>query len=378
MDRESPSNTPPLLQPPRTGAHTIPLLPPPTPIVAAFVDLPAVSDAYAQAFGRFLALNKRMHEQMQQQQKFSIRCNRVANTIELPISIAWNLAKRVQLPDTGDATFFNAERTALRQIETAAAKQVYDLLDAARTRYITSLKTRADPEAFVKEEAQLHRDFAEKYFAVMSASYPALAAPAAAASAAPAAGAAAASSTPLIDEATQHFSQYLRGRVTCEVAAIALRDQQAKELAAQQHAENEAAREEVMQGAHNSLTITQIATSVANKVFGEKAQQLAQQPSATSGSKGRSAGKHPRDQSRDAPTAAGAESDSTRLGTPAQKKQRSHAKQPQPPKPHQAAAQRSFQLHPAFFTDRSNAPPFPSGGGPHNTLDKAALKKKNK
>lgn len=299
QSQTQPSATPALGQP-RASAPTIPPEPPLQPLVRAYVDLPVVQSLYRDAVGRFLTLHKQIREQRHQLSKFRIRCTKIPDSIELPRSIAIVIETRVQFPATKDPSFFAAERKALKAIEQTTTAAVYDQVVAARTRLIAELLRQADPDAFIAEEVQRHRSDIDKFalevaprFLGIASNHAPAAIAAAAASASPA--------TTFADDAQAHFEKYLNTRVVTEAARIAMEDKEAKEHAAQSHAENEDAREQVMRGAHNSQTISQIAERAAAAVYKSEIKALA-----------------PRAQ-RSAPT------------------------------PHQPAPK--FTLHPAFFTN---------------------------
>lgn len=271
-----PSATPSLGQP-SASASNLPTEPPPHSLLHAYVNLPVVQSLYRDAVGRFLTLNKQIREQRRQLSKFRTRCNKNSDTIDLPRSLAIVIDTRVQLPATKDPSFFAVERKALKAIEQTATKAVYDQIVAARTRHITELTKQVDSSAFISEEVQRHRIDIDK-FAVEAfpsgieshhahAAAPASQAGAAAASASPAAS--------FTNDAQVHFEQYLRARVVSEAARIAMEDKEAKELAAQGHADNEDAREQVMRGAHNSETISQIAHRAAAAVYKSQIKDLA-------------------------------------------------------------------------------------------------------
>jgi len=318
QSQTQPSATPSLGQQ-RASAPIIPPEPPLQPLVRAYVDLPVVQSLYRDAVGRFLTLHKQIREQRHQLSKFRIRCTKTPDSIELPRSIAIVIETRVQFPATKDPSFFAAERKALKAIEQTTTAAVYEQVVAARTRLIAELLRQADPDAFIAEEVQRHRsdidkfalEVAPRFLGIVSNHAPAAAAAAAATSASPA--------TTFADDAQAHFEKYLNTRVVTEAARIAMEDKEAKEHAAQSHAENEDAREQVMRGAHNSQTISQIAERAAAAVYKSEIKALA-----------------PRAQ-RSAPT------------------------------PQQSAPK--FTLHPAFFT---NAPAPSSRKRKHTDADLAA------
>lgn len=253
---------------------------PPHTALDTFLEWRTVQGKYESARTLFRNLHEDLSDARLSLQQFQSACSKHAPAIQLPMSMRLRLSDKANLTPVADSpAFYKAETDALRQLEVDTSKKAFDIIVAARERHIGHLHASTALPAFIAKEMQPYAKFVHLHCAKQREllHLPAIVddAPTGAASNDAAASASEPDGTFPAQSAIAHFEQTIRTDLTTWLSLQAQLAHDAGAKLAANRAEDSAAYEQVMAGAHNGETIAAVAARAAQNLLGPVRSELA-------------------------------------------------------------------------------------------------------